>query len=118
MFENRSQVLLSIQTTLVCESSFTFCCYVYLVSLITHFTSLNKINRKVEALDQLRVLDPGDKKLRHLHFQEVGWQLSYLVLVNLELDAKERGRVWADLEHSRKAEECHAVKHNELLFFE
>ena len=44
--------------------------------------------------------------------------MPYLVLVNLELDAKERGRVRADLEHSRKAEECHAVKHNELLFFE
>ena len=79
--------MLSRQTTLVCESYFTFCCYVYLVSPFTPHHSLSKINCEVEALDQLGVLDSGDEKLRHLHFQEVWWQLPNLVLVNLELDA-------------------------------
>ena len=80
-----------------------------------HHSSLSKINCEVEALDQLGVLDSGDEKLRHLHFQEVWWQLPNLVLVNLELDAEEGGCVWANLEHSWKAEECHTVKHYELL---
>lgn len=81
-------------------------------------SSLSQIYRQIEALDQLRVLDASDQQLRHLHFQKVSRKSAQLLVIDLKLDAEHCWRVWADLKNGWEAEECHAVKHNELLLFE